>query len=226
MAFHLEKRWKKLFSSALYRSKTLLSTKVKFSQMTSNDIEKFKQEVSFALLIEKWRNNISTERKKIDDENFISSTLCIHISTSLGLPLIRKNIVKVLLNILSMKPFWSFKTFQWNMDGVRECLIYWITNRQMYTQTHIVLDSVGLFNHLKHKLLAMCDETRRPIQSRPIICLSSDIDSNFNWISLVSLRSIASNSHNINRHWNCISCDLVSNSSMSLLNLVFENAST
>jgi dynein heavy chain, axonemal len=45
MAFHLEKRWKKLFSSALYRSKTLLSTKVKFSQMTANDIEKFKQEV-------------------------------------------------------------------------------------------------------------------------------------------------------------------------------------
>jgi hypothetical protein len=47
MAFHLEKRWKKLFSSALYRSKTLHSTKVKFSQMTANDIEKFKQEVSF-----------------------------------------------------------------------------------------------------------------------------------------------------------------------------------
>jgi dynein heavy chain, axonemal len=46
MAFHLEKRWKKLFSSALYRSKTLHSTKVKFSQMTANDIEKFKQEVS------------------------------------------------------------------------------------------------------------------------------------------------------------------------------------
>ncbi|CRL07346.1 CLUMA_CG020322, isoform A [Clunio marinus] len=45
MAFHLEKRWKKLFSSALYRSKTLHSTKVKFSQMTANDIEKFKQEL-------------------------------------------------------------------------------------------------------------------------------------------------------------------------------------
>lgn len=108
-----------------------------------------------------------------------------------------------------LKFYWIFyrwslsdysKTFEWNMDGARECLIYWITNRQMYTQTHIVLDSVGLFNHLKHKLLAMCDETRRPIQSRPIICLSSDIDSNFNWISLVSLQSIASYSHNINRH--------------------------
>jgi hypothetical protein len=47
MAFHLEKRWKKLFGSALYRLKTLHSTKIKFSQMTSNDIEKFKQEVSF-----------------------------------------------------------------------------------------------------------------------------------------------------------------------------------
>lgn len=46
MAFHLEKRWKKLFSSALYRSKTLHSTRVKFSQMTAIDIEKFKQEVS------------------------------------------------------------------------------------------------------------------------------------------------------------------------------------
>ncbi|KAL7022048.1 hypothetical protein ACKWTF_012111 [Chironomus riparius] len=45
MAFHLEKRWKKLFSSALYRMKTLYSTKVKFSQMTSNDIEKFKCEL-------------------------------------------------------------------------------------------------------------------------------------------------------------------------------------
>lgn len=45
MAFHLEKRWKKLFGSALYRLKTLHSTKIKFSQMTSNDIEKFKQEV-------------------------------------------------------------------------------------------------------------------------------------------------------------------------------------
>jgi hypothetical protein len=47
MAFHLEKRWKKLFGSALYRLKTLHSTKIKFSQMTSNDIEKFKQEVNF-----------------------------------------------------------------------------------------------------------------------------------------------------------------------------------
>jgi dynein heavy chain, axonemal len=46
MAFHLEKRWKKLFSSAVYRSKTLHSTKVKFSQMTASDIEKFKHEVS------------------------------------------------------------------------------------------------------------------------------------------------------------------------------------
>ena len=124
----------------------------------------------------------------------------MHSHLQLRAPFFRKNIVKVLLNILSMKPFRSFKTFQWNMDGARECFIYWITNRQMYTQTHIVLDFVGLFNHLKHKLLAMCDETRRPIQSRPIISLSSDIDSNFNWILLVSLQSIASNSHNINRH--------------------------
>lgn len=50
MAFHLEKRWKKLFSSSLYRSKTLHSTKVKFSQMTANDIEKFKQEVKLMIL--------------------------------------------------------------------------------------------------------------------------------------------------------------------------------
>lgn len=46
MAYHLEKRWKKLFGSALYRLKTLHSTKIKFSQMTANDIEKFKSEVS------------------------------------------------------------------------------------------------------------------------------------------------------------------------------------
>lgn len=52
MAFHLEKRWKKLFSSALYRSKTLQSTKVKFSQMTANDIEKFKQEVKYLIVDE------------------------------------------------------------------------------------------------------------------------------------------------------------------------------
>jgi cytidylate kinase len=46
MAYHLEKRWKKLHSSALYRMKTLHATKVKFSQMTMNDIDKFKKEVS------------------------------------------------------------------------------------------------------------------------------------------------------------------------------------
>ncbi|KAG5670791.1 hypothetical protein PVAND_001030 [Polypedilum vanderplanki] len=45
MAFHLEKRWKKLYNSALYRMKTLHSTKVKFSQMTQKDIEKFKNEL-------------------------------------------------------------------------------------------------------------------------------------------------------------------------------------
>lgn len=49
----------------------------------------------------------------------------------------------------------------------------------------------------------MCDETRRPIQSRAIICFppstKPDIDSSFNWISFVSFRAIAFNSHNINR---------------------------
>lgn len=109
MAFHLEKRWKKLFSSALYRSKTLHSTKVKFTQMTANDIEKFKQEVStfraFKHKLEFAQQHFIFGSEKIDDKTFMSSTLCIHFSLALSIAsLLRKNIVKVLLNILSMKP--------------------------------------------------------------------------------------------------------------------------
>ena len=46
MAHHLEKRWKKLFNSALYRAQTLQSTKLKFSEMTLNEINIFCADVS------------------------------------------------------------------------------------------------------------------------------------------------------------------------------------
>lgn len=126
MAFHLEKRWKKLFSSALYRLKTLHSTKVKFSQMTANDIEKFKQEVrSFWGFINwKLRNNISfseLERKSMmkvlchQHYAFISLT---HRPLNSTASSYSENIVKVLLNILSIKPLRSFKlSIHWEMLG-------------------------------------------------------------------------------------------------------------
>ncbi|XP_055618804.1 dynein axonemal heavy chain 10 isoform X2 [Toxorhynchites rutilus septentrionalis] len=41
MAHQLEKRWRKLFNSALYRTNTLQSTKTKFAEMTQNEISIF-----------------------------------------------------------------------------------------------------------------------------------------------------------------------------------------
>jgi hypothetical protein len=46
MAYHLEKRWKKLFNSAIFRSNTLQSTKAKFAEMTQNEINIFCTDVS------------------------------------------------------------------------------------------------------------------------------------------------------------------------------------
>lgn len=46
MAHHLEKRWKKLFNSALYRAQTLQSTKLKFADMTLSEIKSFGATVS------------------------------------------------------------------------------------------------------------------------------------------------------------------------------------
>ncbi|XP_052562272.1 dynein axonemal heavy chain 10 isoform X4 [Culex pipiens pallens] len=41
MAYQLEKRWRKLFNSALYRANMLQSTKTKFAEMTQNEISIF-----------------------------------------------------------------------------------------------------------------------------------------------------------------------------------------
>nr|XP_029723837.1 uncharacterized protein LOC115264309 [Aedes albopictus] len=46
MSYHLEKRWRKLFNSALYRANMLQSTKTKFAEMTQNEISIFCLEVS------------------------------------------------------------------------------------------------------------------------------------------------------------------------------------
>lgn len=46
MAHHLEKRWKRLFLSALYRSEKLQPIKQKFADMTSVEINEFCDDVS------------------------------------------------------------------------------------------------------------------------------------------------------------------------------------
>lgn len=46
MAYHLERRWKNLFNSAFYRQTTLEPTKMKFAEMTFNEINTFCDEVS------------------------------------------------------------------------------------------------------------------------------------------------------------------------------------
>lgn len=46
MAHHLEKRWKRLFLSALYRSEKLQPIKQKFAEMTSVEIDVFCDDVS------------------------------------------------------------------------------------------------------------------------------------------------------------------------------------
>lgn len=120
MAFHLEKRWKKLFSSALYRSKTLHSTKVKFSQMTANDIEKFKLEVStfgvYKLKIAQQHFIREFMRKSmmkiLCHQHYAFSSLAHLLSpVSLRPRTHRKNIVKVLFNISSIKAFPIIQTF-------------------------------------------------------------------------------------------------------------------
>lgn len=46
MSYHLERRWKNLFNSAFYRQTTLEPTKMKFAEMTFNEINMFCDEVS------------------------------------------------------------------------------------------------------------------------------------------------------------------------------------
>ncbi|XP_062558011.1 dynein axonemal heavy chain 10 isoform X2 [Armigeres subalbatus] len=46
MSYHLEKRWRKLFNSALYRANMLQSTKTKFAEMTQNEISIFSLELN------------------------------------------------------------------------------------------------------------------------------------------------------------------------------------
>lgn len=46
MAYHLEKRWIKLFNSAFHRENTLKPIKQKFAEMTSKEINTFYIEVS------------------------------------------------------------------------------------------------------------------------------------------------------------------------------------
>lgn len=46
MAHHLEKRWKRLFLSALYRSEKLQPIKQKFAEITSGEIDVFWDDVS------------------------------------------------------------------------------------------------------------------------------------------------------------------------------------
>uniref|UniRef100_A0A336M301 CSON011057 protein n=1 Tax=Culicoides sonorensis TaxID=179676 RepID=A0A336M301_CULSO len=45
MSYHLERRWKNLFNSAFYRQTTLEPTKMKFAEMTFNEINMFCDEV-------------------------------------------------------------------------------------------------------------------------------------------------------------------------------------
>lgn len=49
MAYHLERRWKNLFNSAFYRQTTLEPTKMKFAEMTFNEINTFCDEVSIKI---------------------------------------------------------------------------------------------------------------------------------------------------------------------------------
>lgn len=46
MAHHLEKRWKRLFLSALYRSEKLQPIKQKFADITADEISVFWDDVS------------------------------------------------------------------------------------------------------------------------------------------------------------------------------------
>ena len=45
MAYHLEKRWKKIYHSALLRSGKLQPTKAKFAEITQKEIQTFSDEV-------------------------------------------------------------------------------------------------------------------------------------------------------------------------------------
>lgn len=49
MSYHLERRWKNLFNSAFYRQTALEPTKMKFAEMTFNEINMFCDEVSTLL---------------------------------------------------------------------------------------------------------------------------------------------------------------------------------
>lgn len=58
MAYHLEKRWKKLYNSSLIRGKSLEPIKKKFADMTCVEINTFALDVSLSV-IKKNKSNIN-----------------------------------------------------------------------------------------------------------------------------------------------------------------------
>lgn len=63
MVHHLEKRWKRLFLSALYRSEKLQPIKQKFAELTTGEIEIFWDDVSCQ--VDARRHSLTSEKSVV-----------------------------------------------------------------------------------------------------------------------------------------------------------------